>query len=162
VITYDVVIQVANPDLKLFPGMTANVRILTDRAENVLRLPSAALRVRLDTTGDKAKPKGNGKGGGGGGGKGKVAGAARARGEARQALAQGQTIYVLGENGQPKPERVRLGIGDGNFVAVLSDNLKEGDTIITGVLTPAAGGATPGFPGGNINKGKNFKGGGFF
>jgi len=46
VITYDVVVQVANEDLKLFPGMTANVTIAVGRAENVLRLPKAALRFR--------------------------------------------------------------------------------------------------------------------
>jgi len=46
VITYDVVIQVANPDLKLFPGMTANVRIVTNRASDVLRMPVGALRFR--------------------------------------------------------------------------------------------------------------------
>ncbi len=44
VITYDVVIAVSNPELKLFPGMTANVTILTGHVSNVLRLPKAALR----------------------------------------------------------------------------------------------------------------------
>ncbi len=44
VVTYDVVIGVANPDLKLFPGMTANVKILVDEHDNVLRVPNAALR----------------------------------------------------------------------------------------------------------------------
>ncbi|MDE3198846.1 MAG: efflux RND transporter periplasmic adaptor subunit [Acidobacteriota bacterium] len=46
VITYDVVVAVANPDLKLFPGMTANVTIYTGHAGNVLRIPKAALRFR--------------------------------------------------------------------------------------------------------------------
>lgn len=46
VITYDVVIAVSNPDLKLFPGMTANVKILIDRHNNVLRVPNAALRFK--------------------------------------------------------------------------------------------------------------------
>lgn len=46
VVTYTVVIDVRNPDLRLFPGMTANTRIVTDRAENALRIPSAALRFR--------------------------------------------------------------------------------------------------------------------
>ena len=46
VITYDVVVQVSNEDLKLFPGMTANVTIAVGRADNVLRLPKAALRFR--------------------------------------------------------------------------------------------------------------------
>ena len=46
VITYDVVVAVRNPDLKLFPGMTANVKILVDRREDVLKVPNAALRFR--------------------------------------------------------------------------------------------------------------------
>jgi HlyD family secretion protein len=46
VITYDVVVEVANPDLKLFPGMTATVKILTGRAAGVIRIPVAALRFR--------------------------------------------------------------------------------------------------------------------
>ena len=46
VVTYDVVVAVSNPDLKLFPGMTANVTILTGQARNVLRVPKAALRFR--------------------------------------------------------------------------------------------------------------------
>jgi HlyD family secretion protein len=44
VITYDVVIQVSNEDLKLFPGMTANVTVSVGHASKVLRLPKAALR----------------------------------------------------------------------------------------------------------------------
>jgi HlyD family secretion protein len=49
VITYDIVIDVSNPDLKLFPGMTANATIFTGHAANVLRLPKAALRFRPHT-----------------------------------------------------------------------------------------------------------------
>ena len=44
VITYDVVVNVSNPDLKLFPGMTANVAISTGHASHVLRVPKSALR----------------------------------------------------------------------------------------------------------------------
>ena len=46
VITYDVVIRVSNPDLKLFPGMTANATIFTGHVANALRIPKAALRFR--------------------------------------------------------------------------------------------------------------------
>jgi HlyD family secretion protein len=46
VVTYDVVITVANPDLKLKPGMTANVSIITGVKNSVLRLPNAALRFK--------------------------------------------------------------------------------------------------------------------
>ena len=44
VVTYDTIIEVSNPDLKLKPGMTANVSIVVARRENVLRLANAALR----------------------------------------------------------------------------------------------------------------------
>ena len=44
VVTYTVIIHVDNPELKLKPGMTANVSIETARARNVLRIPVAALR----------------------------------------------------------------------------------------------------------------------
>ena len=46
VITYDIVIEVSNPDLKLFPGMTANATISTGHVANALRIPKAALRFR--------------------------------------------------------------------------------------------------------------------
>lgn len=47
VVTYDVVITVSNPELKLKPGMTANVTIVTSRKEHPLRVPNGALRFRM-------------------------------------------------------------------------------------------------------------------
>lgn len=47
VVTYDVVITVRNPELKLKPGMTANVTIVTARKERSLRVPNGALRFRM-------------------------------------------------------------------------------------------------------------------
>ena len=46
VVTYTAVISTSNPNLELFPGMTANVRIVVDTRENVLKVPNAALRFR--------------------------------------------------------------------------------------------------------------------
>ncbi len=46
VVTYTAVISTSNPNLELFPGMTANVRIVVDTRENVLKVPNAALRYR--------------------------------------------------------------------------------------------------------------------
>ena len=46
VVTYDVVVSADNSDLKLLPGMTANIRVVTDQRENALRVPNAALRFR--------------------------------------------------------------------------------------------------------------------
>lgn len=46
VVTYDAIVRVKNPDMKLKPGMTANVRITVGRRENAIKLPNAALRYR--------------------------------------------------------------------------------------------------------------------
>lgn len=48
VVTYNVVIHVKNPELKLKPGMTANVSLLVAHKESVLKIPNAALRFRPD------------------------------------------------------------------------------------------------------------------
>lgn len=52
VVTYIAVIRTSNPDLSLFPGMTANVRIIVDTRANVLKVPNAALRFRPAGAGD--------------------------------------------------------------------------------------------------------------
>lgn len=49
VVTYDVVIQVDNKDLKLKPGMTANVSVTIAHKEGVLRIPNAVLRYRPES-----------------------------------------------------------------------------------------------------------------
>lgn len=51
VVTYDVVIAVDNPRLELKPGMTANVSIIVDKRDNVLKVPNAALRFLPKTAG---------------------------------------------------------------------------------------------------------------
>jgi len=61
VVTYDVVIQVANPDLKLKPGMTANVSIIISIKKDVLKIPNAALRFKPS---EKGKTAGQQKGAG--------------------------------------------------------------------------------------------------
>jgi HlyD family secretion protein len=56
VITYTVVVAFANADARLLPGMTANVRLITDTRDNVLKVPNAALRVRLPGVEPPAAP----------------------------------------------------------------------------------------------------------
>jgi HlyD family secretion protein len=56
VVTYDAVVDVANPELKLKPGMTATVTVIADRRDAVLRLPNAALRFRPEAAGGAAAP----------------------------------------------------------------------------------------------------------
>ncbi|MBI1942431.1 MAG: efflux RND transporter periplasmic adaptor subunit [Betaproteobacteria bacterium] len=55
VISYTVVISAANPDQTLLPGMTANVRVVVDRRDNVLKVPNAVLRFRPSGAGE-SKP----------------------------------------------------------------------------------------------------------
>lgn len=126
VVTYDAVIDVDNSDLRLKPGMTANVTFVIAERENVLRIPNAALRFRPpagllpSVPGDPSKP----------------------------AMADARTIWAL-RNGHPQPIRLRTGITDGSFTEVLDSELQAGDAVITGLRSaesgPAAtrGGAGP-------------------
>jgi HlyD family secretion protein len=107
VVTYDVVVAVSNKDLKLFPGMTASVKILTNHADDVLKVPNAALRYRPATPAPSAAVHAAGK---------------RKAGE--------QTVWVLDQSGTPKPVTVKLGISDGNYTAVDSGDLQPGDLAI--------------------------------
>jgi HlyD family secretion protein len=56
VVTYDVVILVKNPELKLRPGMTANASILVAQRESVLKIPNSALRFRPEFAKKEASP----------------------------------------------------------------------------------------------------------
>jgi HlyD family secretion protein len=112
VITYDVVVGVANPDLKLLPGMTANVKVLTSEQDNVLKIPNAALRFHPADT--QTQPQ--------------VQAASRKKADA------GSTVWILGADGKPKPVNVTLGITDGLTTSVQAGELKEGDRVITGSL----------------------------
>ena len=58
VVTYVVIVDVHNEDLKLIPGMTANVSIITDQKENVLCVPNVALKFTPETSGQKYKNQG--------------------------------------------------------------------------------------------------------
>jgi HlyD family secretion protein len=56
VVTYNVVVSARNPDGKLLPGMTANVRLVVDQKDNVLKAPNAALRYRPPGEAAEAAP----------------------------------------------------------------------------------------------------------
>src|SRR3954454_16486844 len=103
VVTYDTVIGVGNPDLKLKPGMTANVSIVAAHRDDVLKIPNAALRVRLPgkTPAPSAKGSaapGNASGGrqrGGGGGAGPRGAGGGGGGGNRPERRTERTVYVL-------------------------------------------------------------------
>lgn len=58
IVTYTVIVSVSNDDLKLKPGMTANVSIITKRSENVMCAPSIALKYSPETNGQKYQNQG--------------------------------------------------------------------------------------------------------
>lgn len=58
VVTYSVIVDIDNKDLKLIPGMTANVSIITQKSENVLCVPNVSLKFTPDTNGQKYQKQG--------------------------------------------------------------------------------------------------------
>jgi HlyD family secretion protein len=117
VITYNVVITVPNPDLKLFPGMTANVKIHVDKHDSILKIPNAALRFRPPDLKEHPVPGSDG--------------APGIRGN-RDTVGP-QTIWALGDDGKPRPVTVKLGITDGGFSEAIEGDLQEGQEVVVGV-----------------------------
>ncbi len=129
VVTYDTVITVNNADLKLKPGMTANVSIIIAKRENVLKLSNATLRYRpQDVAADAAAPadaKPAGPRGKGGDHKG---------GKALDGARIERTVYILsgtGASAKPEPVKIKSGISDGIYTEVV-EGLKENDPVIIG------------------------------
>jgi HlyD family secretion protein len=125
VVTYNAVIIVDNTDLKLKPGMTANVSVETESKQNVLLVPNSALRFKPATaaaTPDQKVAKGP----------------------------KGPGVWIL-ENNKPKNVKITTGISDGNYTEVISGELTEGQQIITDSSNstkknePASGAGAPRF-----------------
>jgi HlyD family secretion protein len=145
VVTYDAVVDVANPELRLRPGMTATVTFVYAQKDDVVRLPNAALRFRpppgmprpgeelaagakAPTAQDGAKAGERRRGGEGGAGKGGTGGGASAEGD--------RAIWVL-RDGKPLPVRVRTGVTDGTFTVVVAGPVSAGDLAIPDASGPA-------------------------
>jgi len=154
VVTYDVVVTAANAELLLKPGMTANVRVIADSRQNVLRVPDQALRYTpgglAATTPDASRPStpspglfGFGRGvprgaggGGGGGGRGGRAGGSAGQGRGND---QGRTstgaeprpakLYVL-RDGTAVAVDVTIGLDDDTNAEIVSGDVKDGDRVI--------------------------------
>jgi HlyD family secretion protein len=114
VITYQTIITVDNPDLKLFPGMTADVSILVTEHTNALKIPNTALRFTPpDTVVYEQKPP--------------------AKLERKQRL-----VYAPGQNpSQLKPVVVKTGITDGVDTEII-EGLTDGVSVVTSTLSGAA------------------------
>ena len=117
VVTYDTVIGVNNADLKLKPGMTANVSIIGAQRDDVLKISNAALRFRPPDTTPSAGPR-----------------AGRGKPGEHQTT---RTVYVL-RGAAPSPVQIKTGISDGIFTEVL-EGLHEGDRVVTAMTGNSAG-----------------------
>lgn len=131
VVTYDTVIAVDNPELKLKPGMTANVSIIVAERNDVLTISNAALRVRIGSTASGRQSAGSDRGqrlsaGGTGQQNRRQTGDRRAN----------RTVYVLPPGAQePQQKEIQPGITDGVSTEIIS-GLNEGDAVVTAVVQP--------------------------
>jgi len=160
VVTYNVVIDVDNPEQKLKPGMTANLTITIDERNNVLKIPNASLRfipqdATLQQTGNAtATGNSNGQAGrqqqsGANGATDSTSSNSSAQqgngSEARFApptapVLAGQTrlVWVLGTDGKPQSRRIKVGLTDGVQTEVVEGNLQEGEMVVTGQTISSA------------------------
>jgi len=158
VVTYSVIVNVANPELKLRPGMTANTTFTIAEAKDVLTLPNAALRfwpqdvprdrereliaaakpassTQVESPADtaaQAPPQTTSDGTSG-----SISPIASDAGilrfpKIRRTPWRPRVVWVRGDGGKPEPRVVRTGITDGSFSEVMAGDLEEGDLVITG------------------------------
>ncbi|MFQ5422949.1 MAG: efflux RND transporter periplasmic adaptor subunit [Phycisphaerae bacterium] len=103
VVTYVTLIDAENEDLSLRPGMTANVTFEVAKAEDVVRIPNAALRFNPAPPGDGGRPK---------------------------RRPSGPTVHRL-VDGQLLAASIKIGLSDGAFTELVEGDLKAGQKIVT-------------------------------
>jgi HlyD family secretion protein len=157
VVTYDTIVDFANPDLKLFPGMTAYVTIPVATVQNVLKLPNTALRYKPPMEPEEVLALYRRYGMEGGDRK--SASDAAAAAEAPQTADGGQNrprasrsntaiVWKLHADNSMEPVKVSLGITDHSYTEVTAVNkgeLKEGEELI--IRSVVAKSSVPGAPG---------------
>jgi len=144
VVTYDVVVDVDNSDLSLFPGMTADAHIITAERIHVLRVPLPATRFVPEGLARQARSEAGAERAPGAAAK-APAGARPSRpgeGGARPGSRPGRggeraRIWVL-RDGKLVAVRVRTGLDDGTLIEVSGDDLKEGDIVVVNAVRPNA------------------------
>lgn len=174
VVTYNVVINVSNPEEKLKPGMTTNLIFTIDERNNVLKVANAALRFRPQdanansTSGSNGQTSRQGRqaANAGGNAAGQPSQGAGGQGGAQSdpqrnfapptaPVLPGQTrvVWVLGADGKPQVRRIKVGLTDGISTEVVEGNLQEGELAITSETLSASSKSTtttqtaPGFGG---------------
>jgi len=130
VVTYDVVVGVDNREMRLKPGMTANVTIVIAQKEGVLAIPNGALRF---TPPSMARKRTGGEAG-------------ENQGMGSKNPADGRQLVWKSSSGLPEGVPVRLGISDGVNTELLAGNLAENDAVIVGVESPRGRGKSSSLP----------------
>jgi HlyD family secretion protein len=112
VVTYDVVIGVGNPERKLFPGMTANARIIVEERKSARIVPVRALRFHPGGAAAAEEPAGD-------------------RPEKKR-------VWVL-RDGRPQPVFISVGLDDGANIEITDDSLAPGDLVVLDTADGAGG-----------------------
>src|SRR5438477_346087 len=150
VVTYDTIIEFDNPELKLFPGMTAYVSIHVTTVQNVLKLPNTALRYkppmapeeilalyrRYGIEGDEKQRTGDERSSSANSGTQNLPRAPRA---------ENAVVWKLHADNTVEPVKVALGITDHSYTevtALIRGELREGDGLIIRSVMPKT--QTPG------------------
>ncbi|MET3118780.1 HlyD family secretion protein [Undibacterium sp. GrIS 1.8] len=159
VVTYNVVLDVDNKDELLKPGMTAQVRLVVGNRQNVLRIPTAALRFKLSdeeiAKEAKLKKEADKKAAESGAGSSAVTSAASASASAvprpeaeddvsfrsKGEMTRSFKIFVLDEKNKAKPVDIKIGLSNFRYTEVLSGDLKPGDKVIIRSLDIANAGS---------------------
>jgi HlyD family secretion protein len=162
VVTYDVVIDVKNDDLALFPGMTADAHIITAERSNVLRVPLPAIRFNPEGVSRTPRAGGQGREGGANRGAAEIRGAAENRGagenqgesgeerhspggatgihagSGRSGASGGRAQIWLLRDGKLVSVRVHTGLDDGTLIEVAGEDLKVDDVVVVNAVRPNA------------------------
>ncbi|MEO5957011.1 MAG: efflux RND transporter periplasmic adaptor subunit [Nitrospiraceae bacterium] len=129
VVTYNVVVAVDNQDLRLKPGMTANVSIVVAQRDSVLKVPNAALRFTPPTVGQADRPEQGGKSA-------KAKGAESSGGAGRGGMPPTRKVWTQGPEGELESIVVKTGISDGVATEIVSEALTENTQVIVGIERP--------------------------
>lgn len=160
VVTYSVILNIDNPEMKLKPGMTANITITVDQRESVLKVPNAALRytppgkrsedfrqervlttAANDTAAKEPVQKTQ---------RNQASAASLAPGQKwdpsqkikfvppKRTVQRPGVVFVLDSQRNPQPKQIVIGITDGSTTEVISGDLKTGEAVIIGDSTQAA------------------------
>ena len=137
VVTYDVVVDVDNQDLALYPGMTADAHIITAEHTHVLRVPLPATRFVPEGVVRREREEHGDRGDrgerGDRGDRGEGAGASAAHRPAQGGRGTPARIWLL-VNGSLQQMRVQTGLDDGTLVEVSGAGLKAGDEVVVNAI----------------------------